>query len=350
MNRFLKEIHEQPLALNDTLDYLKRAEGTEILNKISTLWHSGKYERILFTGMGSSYFAGYLATCVLSDSGIPSFVINAGELLHYHFGILSRKSLLVCISQSGESYEVVKILEKLPAEITSIGITNELNSTVAKNTSLVLFSKAGKEEMTSTKTYVSTLLVLNILCISITGKWKNTNSPAVDNTINLTEKLITEMPGKLKDIMDFLGQPPYVQLIGRGPAYASVMQGALMFREGARTAAAGTFGGEFRHGPMEMVTQGFVSIILGPDGPSYEQSVNLARDIIKFNGKVIFITNRNPGFEIPGLYLIDIPCNEEHLFPIPAIVPLQFMVNRWAESEGNEPGDFTRGAKVTTTE
>ena len=123
-----------------------------------------------------------------------------------------------------------------------------------------------------------------------------------------------------------------------------------MFREGARTPAAGTFGGEFRHGPMEMVKEGFTAIVLGPDGVSFKQSVSLARDILKFGGKVIFISNRNPDIGSSSVYFINVPCSDEHLFPIPAIVPLQFMVNHWAESQGNEPGDFIRGAKVTTSE
>ena len=165
MNRFLKEIHEQPAALKDTLDYLRGSYGKEALKKIKLHWNSGKYDQILFTGMGSSYFAGFYASSILSDAGIPSFVINAGELLHYHFNLLNRKSLLVCISQSGESYEVVKILEKLSSDIARIGITNEENSTLAKKSSLVLLSRAGKEEMTSTKTYVTTLLTTYVFCL-----------------------------------------------------------------------------------------------------------------------------------------------------------------------------------------
>jgi glucosamine--fructose-6-phosphate aminotransferase (isomerizing) len=123
-----------------------------------------------------------------------------------------------------------------------------------------------------------------------------------------------------------------------------------MIMEASRRPAAGTFGGEFRHGPMEMTKKGFRAIILAPLGATYEQGIKLAVDITKFGGRVVVITNSQADFSNPDIYPVHIPCQDEYLFPIPAIVPLQFMVNQWATDEGNEPGNFTRGAKVTITE
>jgi glucosamine--fructose-6-phosphate aminotransferase (isomerizing) len=120
--------------------------------------------------------------------------------------------------------------------------------------------------------------------------------------------------------------------------------------EASRIPAAGIFGGEFRHGPMEMTKKGFRAIILAPLGATYEQGIKLAEDITKFGGRVVVITNSHAGFSNQDIYPIHIPCQDESLFPIPAIVPLQFIVNQWATDEGNEPGNFTRGTKVTITE
>jgi fructoselysine-6-P-deglycase FrlB-like protein len=150
--------------------------------------------------------------------------------------------------------------------------------------------------------------------------------------------------------MELLGRPSFVQIIGRGPSYSSVLQGALMIMEAARNPAAGIYGGEFRHGPMEMCQNGFRAIILAPLGETYKQGIRLAQDITNSGGKVILITNSLAGFNNPDIYVIHIPCQDEYLFPIPAIVPLQFIVNQWAVNEGHVPGNFTMGAKVTTTE
>lgn len=350
MNKFLKEIFEQPAALSQTLDYYIKGEGQSKLEQISALWKSGNFNSILFTGMGSSFFAPYTATCMLSNNGITSANINAGELLHYHLPLLKGKSLLTCVSQSGESYEVVKILEKLPEGQPFVGITNESGSTLARLSEVALLSTAGKEEMTSTKTYVSTLLVLSIYCRALTGKWKKGKMPELNSAIGSLNDTIEKRNEWLSGAMELLGHPSFVQIIGRGPAYSSVLQGSLMVMEAARNPAAGMLGGEFRHGPLEMSKKGFRAIILAPLGTTYNQSVKLAGDITRFGGKVLFITNSQQYFNNSNILAINISCEDEYLFPVAAIVPLQFIVNQWAVDAGHEPGNFIMGAKVTTTE
>jgi glucosamine--fructose-6-phosphate aminotransferase (isomerizing) len=350
MNKFLKEIFEQPAALENTLDFYLHGDGQAELEKLSALWKSGKFKEVIFTGMGSSFFAPHTASCLLSSSGIGNRIINSGELLHYHLSQLRKDSLITCISQSGESYEVVRILEKIPKELTCIGITNEENSTLARKAAISLLSRAGKEEMTSSKTYVSTLLVLSVFTSTLSKTWKTVAMPDYSSTIEAVGMMINTREKWLPQTADFLGHPPFVQIIGRGPAYSSVLQGALMFMEAARNPAAGIYGGEFRHGPMEMAKKGFKAVILAPLGSTYDQGVKLANDITKYGGRVVMITNSLAGFDNPDIHPVRIPCQDEYLFPIAAIVPLQFIVNQWAVDEGNEPGNFTMGAKVTTIE
>jgi glucosamine--fructose-6-phosphate aminotransferase (isomerizing) len=174
--------------------------------------------------------------------------------------------------------------------------------------------------------------------------------PELNSVIEAVSKIIDGREQWLSSVMDFLGHPPFVQLIGRGPSYSSVLQGALMFMEAARNPAAGILGGEFRHGPMEMSKKGFRAVILAPMGATYDQGIKLAGDITRFGGKVVFITNSADQFENGSIFPIRISCQDEYLFPIAAIIPLQFIVNQWATDEGHEPGNFIMGAKVTTTE
>jgi glutamine---fructose-6-phosphate transaminase (isomerizing) len=263
---------------------------------------------------------------------------------------LKKNTLVTCVSQSGESYEVVKILEKLAPGITCIGITNEENSTLAKKASVALLSRAGTEEMTSTKTYISTLLVLYIYSRILSGNWKPGAVPEIQEVIGAVKALIDNKDEWLQGIMEFLGHPHFVQLIGRGPSYSSVLQGSLMVMEAARNPAAGMLGGEFRHGPLEMSKKGFRAIILAPLGSTYEQEIRLAGDITRFGGRVVLITNSESVPKNPDITSIHIPCKDEYLFPVAAIIPLQFIVNQWSEDAGHEPGNFIMGAKVTTTE
>jgi glucosamine--fructose-6-phosphate aminotransferase (isomerizing) len=193
-------------------------------------------------------------------------------------------------------------------------------------------------------------MVLSIYSRILTGRWKPGPMPELNSTIEAVGELINNREEWLSPAMDVLGHPHFVQIIGRGPAYSSVLQGALMIMEAARNPAAGIYGGEFRHGPMEMSKKGFRAIILAPVGTTYAQGITLAEDITRFGGRVVLITNSLSSFSNPDIFPIRIPCQDESLFPIPAIIPLQFIVNRWAVDEGREPGNFTMGAKVTTTE
>jgi glucosamine--fructose-6-phosphate aminotransferase (isomerizing) len=350
MNRFLDEILEQPKSLKVTLDYYSSSEGEKRLKDVKELFNKENFQQIIFTGMGSSYFTSYAASCLFNSLGIHSFVINTSELLYYHFSLITEKTLVVCISQSGESYEVVKFLKQLPANTSCIGITNEEKSTLSVKTQLSLLSKAGREEMTSTKTYTSLTLVTFILGWYLSGKWDNDKKSRVKGIAAGFENLLAGHEKLVADIFNFFGDIEFLQFIGRGPTYSAVSQSELMFKEAGKLPSAGTLGGEFRHGPMEMVKLGFKSILFAANGKTYNQSIKMASDIAKYNGKVLIITNRDPEISDSNIKTILINEPDEYLFAIQSIVPVQLMVNHLAVIEGYEPGNFVHGGKVTLAE
>jgi len=349
MNKFLKEIKEQPQALLNTFQYYVDDEGNSTLKSICELWNIGQFNKIIFTGMGSSYFISQAAATMLTGGGIPAFAVNAGEMLHTQYPILDKHTLLVCISQSGESYEVVQLLSRNTAHTTVIGITNEQNSTLTQQSTHTLLCHAGKEEMTSTKTYITTYLVTYLLTLQLTGK--NVERAIGSMLANEVKKLITTSSNYLGSSLNLLGDSNFVQIIGRGTDYASAAQSALMFMEATKKPASALLGGEFRHGPLEMVGKGFIGILLShSQSVTYQQSLNLIKDILKFQGKVILITDIPSKLEHNCFQEVLIDCQYAELFAIPAIVPVQMIVNAWAEKKRIVPGNFTHGAKVTAIE
>lgn len=149
----------------------------------------------------------------------------------------------------------------------------------------------------------------------------------------------------------FLSGHPFVQVIGRGTVFASVAQTALMFMEATKTPASALLGGEFRHGPLEMVGPGFICIIYSHSRSGvYRQSIRLVADVLSFNGKVILVSDISSGIESVNLLEINVHCGDPDLFAIPSIVPVQLIVNAWAEEMELVPGSFTHGAKVTSIE
>jgi glucosamine--fructose-6-phosphate aminotransferase (isomerizing) len=351
MNKFLTEIFSQPDSLKATLDFYTGVKGETLLKNFSEFYKKEKFDRIIFTGMGSSYFVSYSASCLFNSLGFQTSVINTSELLYYQLPTLKGRPLLVCISQSGESIEVVRLLKVIPSNVTCIGIGNEENSSLASMTREIFLSRAGKEEMTSTKTFTSITLVAYILGWYLAGKWNNGKARQVKELIAAVNNQLSHAGRDAENIFEFFGDVEFLQFIGRGPSYANVLQSELMFKEASKTAAAGALGGEFRHGPMEMVGPAFKAVLFAADGETYQLSLRMAKDIVKFDGKVVVITNKNDECLNDNnikTVLIDQP--EEYLFTIQSIIPVQLMVNYLSEQKGYEPGGFIHGNKVTTAE
>ena len=350
MNRFLVEILEQPEALTKTLDFYALSDGKAAINKVQETYQNNDFEQIIFTGMGSSYFTSSAASTLFNTLDIPSFAVNASELLHYNLSLLNKKTMLICFSQSGESYEIKELLKKIPKTVFTIGITNEDQSFLAKKADVSLFSKAGKEEMTSTKSYVSTTLVSYILGWSLAGVWNDKKVKDIQKMINGFKNKLDDYSAWVNKAIDFIGDLPALSIIARGPGISTAMQSGLMFKETTKIPAFGILGGEFRHGPMEMVQKGFKSILFASEGKTLSQSLKMAEDIARFGGKVILITNTDSQLSHKNILTIPISEKDEFLFSIQSIIPIQLFIDSFTKQKGYEAGSFAHGAKVTEIE
>ena len=349
MNQFLKEILEQPKAIENVINFYTKVEGLELLKKIKTTISERHIEQIIFTGMGSSYFISHAASGLFNNLKIDSIYINTSELLHYNYSLLNKPTMLVCLSQSGESFEIKEILKRLPSTVFSVGIVNDEKSVLAKKADVALLCKGGKEEMTSTKTYVVTSLVAFILGWYLSGDW-NTAKIKMLNRLQTNFELFFHSDNWLKDILEFFGEVGAIQIIARGPAFSTASQSALMFKEATHIAATGILGGEFRHGPMEMVTKGFQSILFAAKGKTLKQSLRMAEDIAKFGGNVWLITNVQMDWNNKNILPFFIDESNEFLFSIQSITPVQIFIDAYAKAKNFEAGSFSRGAKVTAIE
>jgi len=349
MNAFLKEILEQPDALKNALDYYK-TEGKNLLDNLKETLKNENFEQVIFTGMGSNYFTSFAAANLFNNAGIISHVINASELLHYNFPVLHKRTLLFCLSQSGESYEIVELQKKLPKTVTCVGISNEANSTLAQKADITFLSYAGPEYTTSTKTYVSIQLIVYIIGWALSGQWEKDKIDAINNMIVSFQSDLEYYQNKIDDVLDFMGDLSSLHLIARGPGYSTVMQSSLMLKETLKVATTGYLGGEFRHGPMEIVKEGFKSIIFAPEGKTYEQSIKMAKDISGYGGKVLLFTNKDIYLADNNIMVLPINVKDEYLFSIESIIPVQLFIDFYAKRKGFEAGSFARGGKVTAVE
>ena len=161
-NPYLQNILEQPAALQrwlDSTDSVDYAAFQHIRAQLS----SGKFQRVILTGMGSSYHASHSILLPLLNQGIPALLLETSELLHYAPTLCAPGSLLVVVSQSGRSAEVVRLLEQVQPGTTVIGVTNTADSPLARHAQVLLHLHAGDEFSVSCKTYLNTLAALVFL-------------------------------------------------------------------------------------------------------------------------------------------------------------------------------------------
>ncbi|MBU3191026.1 SIS domain-containing protein [Clostridium bowmanii] len=346
MNIFLKDVLDQPNSLRKSLETLISSSCIKIMNEINVQ----EYEKIIFSGMGSSHFCNCAASTFLNQNGYISTVISTSQLLHYEINSINRKTLLVLVSQSGESAEIVKLIEKIPNNITVIAITNNVNSSLGKRGNFVFLLNVPDEEAVSTRTYLSSLIISNLLAKALVGQLNDDFINDVNTSLDNLENFLTSYTETGYLIKNFIQAPTYCCIIGRGYSLPSVHAGALFIRELAKYPSIDFESAEFRHGPFEMVNNGFLAMIFAPDGETYNLNIGLAENIAKHHGKAILVTNRKPQTTNENILVIEQkPCSE-FLAPINEIAPLQLLANCLAEAKNLEVGTFLHSSKITKVE
>ncbi len=357
MTSFEEEIYQQPTALQKTLDFY--INQSDVLKQARESFHVKGLNHITLVGMGSSLISCYIAQNFISKRGYETDVREAGELLHHQFpSKYPPTCLVILVSQSGESGEIVKLVEKYqkmrnPPEIWAI--TNNPNSTLAQNAGLVFPTLAGEETSVTSKTYVSTLLVQFLLSSALV-------SPILDlqalqtvaaPVIEKVKEALTGNKDVIQKMMAHLGTIfPHLFFMGTGCSYTTACQAALNFQELCRVPSQGISIGQFRHGPNEIVDENFRAILLSSARETDPLVEELAGNISKKwgHGKSVFITNSSTTVSQDSniLYVMQ-PITNEYLGAIGEIIPIQLFIIAQAKARGiNTPGEFRNTTKITT--
>jgi glucosamine--fructose-6-phosphate aminotransferase (isomerizing) len=346
MNNYLKDVLDQPHSLRKAF---KSYVGSESIQKMEELIKL-KFDKIIFTGMGSSHYSCYCASIHLNQHGFVSMVKSASQLLHYEINLVNERTLLVMVSQSGESGEIVSLINKLPKNCPVVAITNNPQSTLGRRGNFTFLLEVADEESVSTRTYLASLILLDLIAKSLTKQLDDGMIQQFEKALGNMEQFLLGYSKILKKLSAFLGFPPYLCLIGRGYAHSTVDSGGLFIKEAVKYPSISIDSGEFRHGPFEMVDSDFTGIVVAPEGLTYDISRKLTLDILDKGGKVLFITNQDPGITHPGLMVIQFPAMDEFMTPILDILPIQLTANHLAESKHLEVGKFRWSSKITSIE
>jgi glucosamine--fructose-6-phosphate aminotransferase (isomerizing) len=343
---FLDDVMGQPTAVEDTLAQL--TGDASLIGSLGQLRHF--HDTIVLTGMGNSLAALYPTHLRLLQAGLPAVWIEAGELFHYASDGLGEKTLVVMVSQSGESIEITRLLDKLSGKVSVLGITNEPNSALAKRAETPLVMKAGKEGIVATRTYVATLATLALLTGALTNTVEEELKKVRRATLAMKE-LLGRKEAITRTLVGTLGnRPRQLWTIARGPSLASAMGGALVMKEASHTAAEALSGGQFRHGPLEMVEAGHAALLFSPAGRGAMMVRRLGDDIAQYGGKVVVVgpkDDRLPGANLP---LVETDKVDESVAPLVEIVAVELFADAVATARGHKAGEFKRMGKVTREE
>ena len=345
---YLAEIAEQP-AILDRLGQVFDATWGAALARVHADLGAGRFDRVILTGMGGSLHGAHPAHLALSRSlSIPVLLWESGELTQQAPDAVNPRTLLIAISQSGESGEVRRLTETSARPACVISITNGADNALARWADIAVATIAGPERTASTKTYTAGLAAAHLVVAHLTGKAQGAANDvrALSRTV---AELIRRIGAEAEAAARHLGHTAPLTMIGRGDSYASAAMAALLTEEAAKLPCEALTGGQFRHGPLELVRDGFRAVVYLGEGPARPLTEALVDRVAALGGRVVAI-GTNPGQATDSVLPIALPQLPAGLLPVLEILPVQFLVIPLAIARGFEPAAFLNAQKITTGE
>ncbi len=338
----IKEIHEQPDAVRDTL-----LESSEIEKVVSKL---GDIERICFVACGTSYHASLIGKYLFESlMGLPTDVILASEF-PYSARAMDDKTLVIFISQSGETADTLKALRMAKDNSETLVIVNVLGSTATREAKHVIFTRAGPEiGVAATKTYVSQLTCIYLLVAHMSKRLDLVDElhrmPQFMTEILDNEEHIHQIAKKYKDVPDFF-------FIGRGLSYPTALEGALKLKEITYIHGEGYSAGELKHGPLALIDDGVPLVAIVPPGDIHDKTLSNVEEVRARGAHVISVGSEDDEIlKSESKDMIGLNSSiDEFISPIPYIVPLQLLSYYMSIEKGIDPDKPKNLAKCVTVE
>jgi len=348
---FLKEIHEQPKVIRNTLgDYTRDAE---LVVDLAGIRDTG-IESMLMIACGTSFHAALVGKYIMEELlKIPVRVEIASEFNYYSHTLV--KNIALAIIQSGETADTLKAMKRLrEAGCQVIAITNVVGSTASRIASQTIYTRAGPEiSVAATKTFMAQLMVLYWLVMSYS------KADARRLTSLLME--LRQLPSKVQQVLDneteiieyakYLSKYEDVFFIGRGINYPIALEGALKLKEISYIHAEGYAAGELKHGPFALLGSNTPVIAIVARDNTYEAMLTNIKEIKARGSPLIALAEEgNEAIEELADSIITVPRVDTIFSPVVNIVALQLLAYYTAKERGC-PIDFPRNlAKSVTVE
>ncbi len=357
----LKEIHEQPRALQETMmGRLDAPGGAPELDGVS---YSPEFVRGLrklwITACGTAYHAGLVGRWVVEHwAKVPVEPELASEL-RYRDALIDPQTLTVAISQSGETADTLAAAREARKRGTRLAaITNVVGSTLSREADDVLYVRAGPEiAVASSKAYITMLVALQMLALDLAVRRGAVTPPQTAHIIQAMKAL----PGKAQEVLlresevaslaARLADREHMFFIGRGLDYAVAQEGSLKLKEISYLHSEALAAGELKHGTLALVTPGVPVFALVTQRHVYEKTLSNIQEVKARGGLVIAVAyDRDTEITKHAEVVLRIPDTLDDLAPVLAIIPLQLFAYHVARERGNDIDQPRNLAKSVTVE
>lgn len=365
----LKEMFEQPRAVANALNPYLNLEDKSINFQFlgldgaetpsSALEALQSAERIYIVACGTSYYAGLYAKYLIEQLAKVPVDVDVASEFRYREPVLDKNSVALFISQSGETADTLAALRLAKEQgLPVISLCNTRRSTIDREGHLHLYMNSGVEiGVASTKAFLSTLAVLNTLSIYLA---ETKNMISSDERLELVEALLSlpslmegvlsydsffnQASETLKDFRGFL-------YLGRGHNFPIAMEGALKMKELAYLHAEGYAAGEMKHGPLALIDNKMVIVVICPKDKYYEKTISNLEEAKARGGVIISIgTGHDQELESISEHYLSIPESHWMLSGLLSVIPVQLLAYHVADRLGHDVDQPRNLAKSVTVE
>ncbi|MCA2000518.1 MAG: SIS domain-containing protein [Chloroflexi bacterium] len=341
-NPYILDILSQPDALKTALEQFDPAPLAPLAKAV----RGNEFDRILITGMGGSLYASYPVWLTLAQAGLPALWVDTAELIHHVPKLVTSRTLVWMVSQSGKSAEIVSAIDnaRTPKPAALLAVVNDLESPLAKAAQYQVAIHAEVEKTVSTRTYVNALAVGQLAALALLRRDVEAARKELLQTASCMSDYLADWESRVEHIGKAVGYPKRLAILGRGASLAAAYMGALILGEASKYMATPYQAGEFRHGPLELALPDVTVLLF--EGPQETRALNLRllSDLRGYQVNAFWIgAEKNEWqIEIPKVPAIGTPLLE--------ILPIQALTIGFAKQIGLEPGRFFRSGKITLSE
>ncbi|MGD0882754.1 MAG: glutamine--fructose-6-phosphate transaminase (isomerizing) [Acidimicrobiales bacterium] len=355
-----KEMNEQPKAVADTLLDRVLPDGTLVLDEVHLSNEEFRnIDKVFMVACGSSYHAGLMAKYAIEHWARVPVEIDIASEFRYRNPVIDGRTLVIGVSQSGETTDTRLAIDEarqLGAKV--LVITNVVDSSMARASDAVLYTRAGPEiGVAATKTHLAQITALEILALYL-AQARGTLSPADARGLlaamgSLPDKVATAVgrSAEVREVAERYRDSPSFIFLGRHVGYPVALEGALKLKEISYLRAEGFPAGELKHGPIALVEPGTVVVGVATRTPVWEKLMANITEVKSRGASVVLVAN-DDDHETAGYAdaVLWVPATEHLFAPIIDVVPLQLFAYSLARLHGLDVDRPRNLAKTVTVE